>query len=69
MTPHGPDTATFEKASTVELKPTKLPEDTLAFMFESTYLFGVSDFAQKNCIDDDYWKCWQGLKSNFRDTP
>lgn len=34
MTPHGPDVSTFEAASTVDLKPTKLPEDSLSFMFE-----------------------------------
>src|SRR5690348_5650777 len=65
MTPHGPDTATFEKASNAELKPMKLPEDTLAFMFESTYLFHVTPYAQAGNIDDNYWKCWEGLKSHF----
>jgi len=69
MTPHGPDATTFEKASTTEMKPAKLPENTLAFMFESTLLFHITDYAQKTSIDDDYWKCWQGLKSNFRQTP
>ena len=65
MTAHGPDTATFDKASNIELKPAKLPDDTLAFMFESTYLFHVTDFALSGNIDDDYWKCWEGLKSHF----
>lgn len=35
MTPHGPDAATFHTASTAELKPQKIPDTTLAFMFEA----------------------------------
>ncbi len=38
MAGHGPDAATYERASTAELKPQKI-EDTLAFMFE----FAVSN--------------------------
>ena len=34
MTPHGPDAATFQAASTGELQPRRIPPDTLAFMFE-----------------------------------
>lgn len=34
MTPHGPDTQTFEAASSANLKPQKLSSDALAFMFE-----------------------------------
>lgn len=69
MTPHGPDSATFDKASEEELKPAHLPKDTLAFMFESTLLFHVTDFAQDGNLDKEYYKCWQDLKSNFRQTP
>ena len=35
MSAHGPDKATFEKASRDELKPVKLRPDGLAFMFVS----------------------------------
>lgn len=35
MTPHGPDTATFEGAVAKDSSvPEHLPDDTLAFMFE-----------------------------------
>jgi len=62
-TPHGPDTATFEKAARADISvPTKLP-DTMAFMFESTYLLKISDYFQKNNVEIDYWQCWQGLKN------
>lgn len=63
-TAHGPDTISFEKHSTCELKPIKLP-DTMAFMFESSFMFHVTDYAQKTKVDEKYWECWQGLKKNF----
>lgn len=35
MTPHGPDTATFESGTKKDsAKPERLPSDSLAFMFE-----------------------------------
>lgn len=48
MTPHGPDTATFESGTTKDShKPERLPADTLAFMFEVSsshcFLFVVTD--------------------------
>jgi hypothetical protein len=37
MTPHGPDAATFEAASSRDTsRPERLPTDTLAFMFEAS---------------------------------
>jgi hypothetical protein len=37
MTPHGPDTATFERAVAAEAEqPAHLGRDTLAFMFETS---------------------------------
>jgi homogentisate 1,2-dioxygenase len=65
MSAHGPDAKTFAKASTDELKPIKLP-DTMAFMFESTYLFKITDFAQSNFLDEKYYECWQDLPSYFK---
>jgi len=66
MSAHGPDTTAFEHHSNMpEQKPFKLP-DTMAFMFESTYVFKITDYAQKNFVDHDYYKCWQQLKSNFK---
>jgi homogentisate 1,2-dioxygenase len=66
MTPHGPDTETFEKSSNANLTPVKLPEEALAFMFESSFLFYVTDFAQEGNLDKDYYMCWQGLKNHFK---
>ena len=64
MSAHGPDREAFEKASAVELKPTRY-EDTMAFMFESTYMFKVTEFAQNNNVDKNYYKCWESIKSYF----
>jgi homogentisate 1,2-dioxygenase len=63
---HGPDSDTFEKASTAGLNPHKL-ENTLAFMFESRAPFMLTDFAmQKDFLQEDYQECWQGFKKNFK---
>ncbi|MCC5858850.1 MAG: homogentisate 1,2-dioxygenase [Ectothiorhodospiraceae bacterium] len=65
MSPHGPDTVTFEKASSVDLVP-EYQGDTLAFMFESRYVFQPTtaaleaDFRQR-----DYVNVWQGLDARF----
>lgn len=48
-----------------ELKPVRIPESTLAFMFESTYLFSLTEFAEKENLDENYHKCWQTPEKNF----
>lgn len=50
----------------MELKPAHLPKDTLAFMFESTYLLNVTSFAQQHNIDEHYHECWEPLQSHFK---
>lgn len=65
MSPHGPDAETFEKATQAELKPQHIG-DTLAFMFESRYVFQPTpaaleaDFRQRDYVD-----VWAGLRSHF----
>lgn len=66
MTPHGPDTKTFETASNAELKPHRVADGTMAFMFESSYLMKLTEFASKTNIDQDYYKCWEDLKTHFQ---
>ena len=61
MTSHGPDRATFEKASAVELKPHHLA-DTLAFMFEARHVFRVTQlWLDADNLQPDYDACWDGL--------
>lgn len=68
-TAHGPDAETFERASSVELKPHKL-ENTMAFMFETRHLIQPTRFAMEAPeLQHDYSQCWQGLKKHFTGKP
>jgi homogentisate 1,2-dioxygenase len=64
MTPHGPDATTFPKASTAGLKPEKLP-DTLAFMFETSYMLSITEHGRTEHVDEHYLDCWKGHTSLF----
>ena len=62
MSAHGPDLATFERASAAELKPQKL-EGGLAFMWESRYVFRPTRFAMSaRELQKDYDSAWSGFK-------
>jgi homogentisate 1,2-dioxygenase len=67
MTPHGPDTATYEASiGQQQQQPSHLGHNTLAFMFETSLTPRVTPAALGSpCIDRDYYKCWVGLKSHF----
>lgn len=53
-------------ATREELKPVRIPDTTLAFMFESTYLFSLTEFAEvADNLDQNYYKCWQPLDKHF----
>jgi len=58
---HGPDKATFDKASGAELKPQKI-DNNLAFMFESRYVFAPTTFAMSDALlQADYDGVWDGF--------
>lgn len=62
MVPHGPDAHVYEKELERPEKPIKV-DQTMAFMFESSQVYQLSEFALKEApMDKDYWQCWQGLK-------
>ncbi|XP_070569122.1 homogentisate 1,2-dioxygenase-like isoform X1 [Ptychodera flava] len=71
MTPHGPDNECFEKCSDensdFNTKPQKIATGSMAFMFESSLSFALTQWGDKTCcsIDEDYYKCWQTLQSHF----
>ena len=66
MTAHGPDAATFEKASAADLSEPDVVADTMAFMFESRYVFSpVQQALQCASRQRDYQACWQGLRKHF----
>ncbi|MBP8295542.1 MAG: homogentisate 1,2-dioxygenase [Burkholderiales bacterium] len=65
MSAHGPDAATFEKASAMDLQPQRY-EATLAFMFESRNVLRPTRFALEGALlQQDYHACWQGLQRHF----
>ncbi|MGH8669615.1 MAG: homogentisate 1,2-dioxygenase, partial [Burkholderiales bacterium] len=66
LSAHGPDVATFQKAVEMELKPHKI-ENTLAFMWESRYVFRPTKFAlSAPQLQKDYDKAWDGFKKLYR---
>jgi homogentisate 1,2-dioxygenase len=67
MSAHGPDLATYEKATTGELKPRKI-ENTLAFMWESRYVWRPTGYALKaRELQKDYDAVWDGFKKSGSD--
>lgn len=65
MAGHGPDAATYEKASAGDLKPHYI-DKTLAFMFETRFVVRPTQFAlTSETLQKSYYECWQGLKAEF----
>ncbi len=65
MSGHGPDAASYERASTADLQPQYLA-DTLAFMFETRFVCRPTRFALETAeLQHEYYTCWQNLKRNF----
>ncbi len=65
MSAHGPDTATFQKASSVDLKPLYM-DNTLAFMFESSLVYAPTEYATKTkLLQKNYQDCWKDLPITF----
>jgi homogentisate 1,2-dioxygenase len=66
MSGHGPDAETFEKASNADLQPQYI-DKTMAFMFETRFAVRLTKAAAESpLLQDDYYKCWQGLQKHFR---
>lgn len=67
MSGHGPDAATFEKASHADLSRPDVITDTMAFMFETRAVLRPTRQAlQAPHRQRDYQQCWAGLKRNFQ---
>jgi homogentisate 1,2-dioxygenase len=68
FTGHGPDAATFEKASSADLSQPDVITDTMAFMFETrAALRPTRQALEAPQRQGEYQQCWQGLKKHFRD--
>ncbi|CAI6030041.1 unnamed protein product [Clonostachys chloroleuca] len=69
MSAHGPDADTHEKASNAELRPFKVGEGSMAFMFESPLMIGVTEWAAEECrkVQRQYnSESWVPLKRHFK---
>jgi homogentisate 1,2-dioxygenase len=67
MSAHGPDSATFDKASAADTSSPVRIADTMAFMFESRYAIKPSRSALQGSppLQSDYMTHWLGLKKHF----
>lgn len=66
MTAHGPDAATFEKATAADTHKADYIEDTMAIMFETPVIIHPTQQALESPQrQKDYPKVWAGLKKHF----
>ncbi|MCS4236232.1 homogentisate 1,2-dioxygenase [Stenotrophomonas sp. BIGb0135] len=66
MSGHGPDAATFDKASAADLSKPDVIKDTMAFMFETRGVIRPTAQAMDAAHRQrGYQQCWKGLKANF----
>ncbi|KAJ7215701.1 homogentisate 1,2-dioxygenase [Mycena haematopus] len=65
--PHGVSYDEWKKASEADLKPMRIHEGTIAFMFESSMMFTMTDFAMKRSgkLHEHEPKMWDNLKAHF----
>lgn len=70
MSAHGPDAATFDRASAADTSAPVRIADTMAFMFESRFALKPSRAALQGRprLQPDYMTHWLGLKKNFDPT-
>ncbi|KAK5169340.1 uncharacterized protein LTR77_005315 [Saxophila tyrrhenica] len=68
MSAHGPDASSYRKATEAHLEPQKVGSRSMAFMFESCLMVGVTDWGLKHCekVQQDYnEESWEPLVSHF----
>jgi homogentisate 1,2-dioxygenase len=67
MTGHGPDAATFEKASNADTSKPDYITGTMAFMFEARNVLRPTKTAMDAAHRQrDYQACWAGLQKHFK---
>jgi len=67
MSGHGPDAATFDKATAADTSAPVRVADTMAFMFETRSVIVPTRSALQGRprLQDDYLSCWLGLQKRF----
>jgi homogentisate 1,2-dioxygenase len=70
MSGHGPDAATFDKATAADTSVPVHIIDTMAFMFETRSVIEPRRSAMQGLprLQDDYMSCWLDLKKHFDPT-
>ncbi|GJJ14241.1 hypothetical protein Clacol_008505 [Clathrus columnatus] len=65
--PHGVAYEQFKAASEMELTPQRISEGTIAFMFESSMMFTLTDYAMKRTgkLHEHDPTMWENLKAEF----
>ncbi|HEX9173294.1 MAG TPA: homogentisate 1,2-dioxygenase [Telluria sp.] len=70
MSGHGPDAATFDKASSADTSVPHKVADTMAFMFETKQvLCPTAQAIASPQRQGNYTDCWAGIARNFRPQP
>ncbi|MDR7049356.1 homogentisate 1,2-dioxygenase [Duganella sp. 3397] len=68
MSGHGPDAATFDKASASDTSVPHKVDQTMAFMFETRDVICPTAHALASPqLQPDYYQCWQGFNKHFND--
>lgn len=66
MSGHGPDAASFEKASNADVSRPDHIVGTMAFMFETRRVIRPTRQALDSpSLQGNYYECWRGLKKHF----
>jgi homogentisate 1,2-dioxygenase len=66
MSGHGPDAASFDKASAADTSTPDHIVDTMAFMFETRAVIRPTRRSLESPqLQRDYHRCWQGLRKRF----
>jgi homogentisate 1,2-dioxygenase len=70
MSGHGPDAATWEKATRADTSTPQALADTMAFMFETRSVIRPTRYALESpLLQRDYGHVWQELASHFAPPP
>ncbi|MGK5026204.1 homogentisate 1,2-dioxygenase [Janthinobacterium sp. RB2R34] len=66
MSGHGPDAATFDKASSIDTTVPQKVDNTMAFMFETrSVLCPTAHALASPQLQSDYFECWMGIGKHF----
>jgi len=66
MTPHGPDSFSYDRAVADPCDTPTFFDGGLAFMFETSHMLRLSRYASEHdCLDEVYGECWTDLPNRY----